>query len=162
MPAILHTSHIKSLALLHSGKVRDIYDIDDQHMLARRIEDQLDFSSPDDLLSWKQEERHIYLGRQSDIPKAELRRFDLLVHMFQLLNQKYNLGFQELRTELAQVAQEGFPEMEDLLQTLENCGTTECVEALLSALEGLKETILSPEKFEAREDIYYKRHICIY
>jgi phosphoribosylaminoimidazole-succinocarboxamide synthase len=29
----LHTSHIKSLPLLHKGKVRDIYDIDDKHML---------------------------------------------------------------------------------------------------------------------------------
>ncbi|VAW51057.1 Phosphoribosylaminoimidazole-succinocarboxamide synthase [hydrothermal vent metagenome] len=29
----LHTSHIKSLPLLHSGKVRDIYDIDEDHML---------------------------------------------------------------------------------------------------------------------------------
>jgi phosphoribosylaminoimidazole-succinocarboxamide synthase len=33
MPATLHTSHIKSLALLHNGKVRDIYDIDENHML---------------------------------------------------------------------------------------------------------------------------------
>ena len=33
MPATLHTSHIKSLALLHSGKVRDIYDIDEHYML---------------------------------------------------------------------------------------------------------------------------------
>jgi phosphoribosylaminoimidazole-succinocarboxamide synthase len=33
MPATLHSSHIKSLPLLHSGKVRDIYDIDDDHML---------------------------------------------------------------------------------------------------------------------------------
>ncbi len=33
MPATLHSSHIKSLPLLHSGKVRDIYDIDDQYML---------------------------------------------------------------------------------------------------------------------------------
>jgi len=33
MPVTLHTSHIKSLPLIHSGKVRDIYDIDDQHML---------------------------------------------------------------------------------------------------------------------------------
>ena len=29
----LHSSHIKSLPLLHKGKVRDIYDIDDDHML---------------------------------------------------------------------------------------------------------------------------------
>ena len=33
MPATLHSSHIKSLPLLHSGKVRDIYNIDDDHML---------------------------------------------------------------------------------------------------------------------------------
>ena len=33
MPTTLHTSHIKSLPLLHKGKVRDIYDIDENHML---------------------------------------------------------------------------------------------------------------------------------
>ena len=33
MPNALHTTHIKSLPLLHKGKVRDIYDIDDRHML---------------------------------------------------------------------------------------------------------------------------------
>ena len=29
----LHSSHISSLPLLHKGKVRDIYDIDENHML---------------------------------------------------------------------------------------------------------------------------------
>ena len=29
----LHSSQIKSLPLLHKGKVRDIYDIDEDHML---------------------------------------------------------------------------------------------------------------------------------
>lgn len=33
MSTTLHTSHIKSLPLLHSGKVRDIYDIDEHYML---------------------------------------------------------------------------------------------------------------------------------
>ena len=33
MPKALHTTNIKSLPLLHKGKVRDIYDIDDRHML---------------------------------------------------------------------------------------------------------------------------------
>jgi phosphoribosylaminoimidazole-succinocarboxamide synthase len=33
MSNALHTTHIKSLPLLHKGKVRDIYDIDDRHML---------------------------------------------------------------------------------------------------------------------------------
>ena len=33
MTSALHSSHIKSLPLLHTGKGRDIYDIDDDHML---------------------------------------------------------------------------------------------------------------------------------
>jgi pyruvate, orthophosphate dikinase len=135
--------------------------IDDQHKLAIRIHDELEFSVIEDLLAWKQEERQKYLAAQKDIAPAELRRFDLLVQMFQLLNQKYNLGFQELRSELEHAAQEGFPEMEDLLTTLENCGTAQCLDALLETLEGLKKIILSPETFEAREDIYYKRHIAV-
>ncbi len=135
--------------------------IDDQHKLAQRIHTDLEFSTSDDLLSWKQDERQKYLAAQTDIAPAELRRFDLLVHMYQLLNQKYNLGFQELRSELESAAQEGFPEMADLLFTLENCETVECVEALLETLEGLKETILSTDTFEAKEDIYYKRHIAV-
>ena len=33
MSKALHTTHIKSLPLLHKGKVRDIYEVDDQHLL---------------------------------------------------------------------------------------------------------------------------------
>jgi pyruvate,orthophosphate dikinase len=135
--------------------------IDDQHKLATRIHEEQAFSVIDDLLAWKQKERQEYLASQKDIFPAELRRFDLLVYMFQLLNQKYNLGFQELRSELEHAAQEGFPEMVDLLATLEDCETVQCVEALLETLEGLKKIILSSDTFEAKEDIYYKRHIAV-
>jgi len=135
--------------------------IDEQYVLAQRIYSELKLTDLKDLLSWKTKERQIYLSTQKDIAPSELRRFDLLVQMYQLLNQKYNLDFQELRSELEDAAQEGFPEMQDLLKTLENCETIECVEALLQTLEGLKRTILSPDKFEAKEDIYYKRHIAV-
>ncbi len=135
--------------------------IDDQHSLSQRICQQLQFQSMNDLLSWAREERQQYLEAQTDLPVAERRRFDLLVQMFKLLHQKYNLGFQELRSELQQAAQEGFPEMEKLLAELENCDTEGCLAALLNTLEGLKETILSKERFAAKEDIYYKRHIAV-
>ena len=135
--------------------------IDEQHILAKRIYANLEFDNIKDLLSWNRQDRQNYLSNQTDITPSELRRFDLLVQMFQLLNQKYNLDFQSLRSELEQAAQEGFPEMIDLLHTLENCETFECIEALLQTLEGLKRTILSEERFEAREDIYYKRHIAV-
>ena len=135
--------------------------VDEQHILAKRIYSNLQFDQIKDLLAWDSKDRQTYLNSQKDISPSELRRFDLLVQMFQLLNQKYNLDFQSLRSELEQAAQEGFPEMADLLETLENCETIECIEALLQTLEGLKRTILSKEKFEAKEDIYYKRHIAV-
>ena len=53
--------------------------IDDQHKLATRIHDELEFSVIEDLLAWKQEERQKYLAAQTDISSAELRRFDLLI-----------------------------------------------------------------------------------
>ena len=135
--------------------------VDEQHILSQRISQQLQFQGMNDLLSWKREERQQYLEAQTDLPVAERRRFDLLVQMFQLLHQKYNLGFQELRSELQQAVQEGFPEMEKLLAELENCDTEGCLTALLNTLEGLKKTILSTEHFAAKEDIYYKRHIAV-
>ena len=36
-----------------------------------------------------------------------------------------------------------------------------CLEALLDELEHLQKIILSAEKFEPKEEIYYKRHIAV-
>jgi len=135
--------------------------IDDQYRLAQRITEQLEFRSMQDILDWKTEDLKKFLSDQTDLASLELRRFELLVQMFKLLHRKYNLGFQELRSELLQAAQEGFPEMEGVLASLETCGTAGCLETLLKALEGLRDIILSPERFKAREDIYYKRHIAV-
>jgi pyruvate,orthophosphate dikinase len=135
--------------------------IDEQNRLAERIIEQLNFHSMQDILDWNNEDRKAFLTSLTDIDSLEIRRFELLVQMYKLLHRKYNLGFQELRTELLQASQEGFPEMEGLLAELETCGTIGCLEALLKTLEGLKDIILSPELFQAREDIYYKRHIAV-
>jgi len=135
--------------------------VDDQHRLARRIRDNLNFSSMQDLLGWEDRERRIYLSRQRDISATERKRFSLLVRMFKLLHQKYNLGLPELRTQLHHAAQTGFPEMDELLDVLEKGDTLQCLSALIDHLENLEEIILSPERFEPREEIYYKRHIAV-
>jgi pyruvate, orthophosphate dikinase len=135
--------------------------IDDQHILVNRIITDHEFRRMKEILEWDTQNCRAYLMEQTDLPKTELRRFELMLQMYKLLHQKYNLGFQEMRSELLQAAQEGFPEMEDLLADLENCDTYQCLEALLERLDVLKKTILSQEKFEAREDIYYKRHIAV-
>lgn len=135
--------------------------IDDQHALVNRIISDHEFRRIKEILEWDTGKCRAYLMAQTDLPRSELRRFELMLQMYKLLHQKYNLGFQEIRGELLQAAQEGFPEMDELLADLEICDTYQCLEALLDRLESLKKTILSPEKFNAREDIYYKRHIAV-
>jgi len=135
--------------------------VDDLHLLLGRIFELPDISAPEDLLAWDDGHRRSFLKKQNDIAPAEVRRFDLLVSMYKLLHQKYNLGYQELRQQLQQAANSGFPKMEQLLADLEICDTHQCLSALLDHLEELKEIILSEEKFEAKEDIYYKRHVAV-
>ncbi|BCO10165.1 phosphoenolpyruvate synthase/pyruvate phosphate dikinase [Desulfolithobacter dissulfuricans] len=135
--------------------------VDDMHRLTLRIRRELRFDSMQDLLQWQDQKRWSWLEQQQDIGAVERRRFELLVRMFKLLHQKYNLGMQELRNQLRHAARSGFPEMEDLLEILDNCDAYHCLDALLTHLERLKEIILSPERFEPREEIYYKRHIAV-
>jgi pyruvate,orthophosphate dikinase len=135
--------------------------VDELHALALRIRDELHFDDMKDILAWDRASRLAWLERQTDISVVERKRFELLVQMYKLLHQKYNLSLPELRNQLEQAAQAGFPEMGELLVVLEDCDTRDCLEALLDHLEQLKEIILSEEKFEPREEIYYKRHIAV-
>jgi len=135
--------------------------IDEQHRLINRVRKELDADTIQYFLKWDDQERHAYLERQQDISPGERRRFELLVKMLKLLHQKYNLGLQELRNQLHQAAQTGFPEMEALLKTLTDCDTYTCLGVLLNHLERLKEIILSTETFPPKEEIYHKRHIAV-
>ena len=135
--------------------------IDEQYELASRIYGELGFRSMSDLLEWDNDELRTFLDGQSDLSRDELRRFELLVHMYKLLHKKYNLGFRELRKDLLQSSREGFSEIKEMLDTLDESNPVGCLEVLLDSLESLKSTILSEETFEVREDIYHKRHIAV-
>ncbi|OKY75700.1 MAG: phosphoenolpyruvate synthase [Desulfobulbaceae bacterium DB1] len=135
--------------------------VDELHILTTRLFAVDHFTKESDLLQWDEEQIAHFLAQQKDVSVHELRRFELLVDMYRLLDLKYNLGFQELRRQLEQAASGGFPEMEQLLADLEICDTVQCLTALLDHLEQLKDIILSPKIFEAREDIYHKRHIAV-
>ncbi|HBI16326.1 MAG TPA: phosphoenolpyruvate synthase [Desulfobulbaceae bacterium] len=135
--------------------------IDEQHILANRIRNDLKITSVKDLLHWEDEDCRVYLDRQQDLSAVERRRYEMLVKMYKLLHQKYNLALQELRHQLHQAAQSGFPEMESLLDILEDSDTTTCLNEVLEHLEQLKEIILSKDKFTPKEEIYHKRHIAV-
>ncbi len=144
--------------VLPDVKKRGVF-INDMHKLMQRVFELPGMEEIPDLLEWKDKIRSRYLEKQYDIAESEKIRFDQLVRMYKMLYNKYNLGYQEMRHQLKEAVNSGFPEMEQLLADLEICDTYQCLDALLTHLEGLKEIILSKERFEAKEDIYYKRHI---
>lgn len=136
--------------------------VDDLHTLMDRV---LTNGGPvktiEELLTWDDTRRDTWLAAQPDLRPEEVRRFTLLIEMYRLCHQKYNLGVEEIRHQLHLAADTGFPEMEQLLEDLEICDPFQCLDALLDTLERLEETIQSPVAFEAKEDIYYKRHIAV-
>lgn len=146
--------------VLSEVKTQGVF-IDDMHKILQRAFELPGMDEIVDLLEWKNKVRARQLAEQQDIAESEKNRFDQLVQMYKLLYNKYNLGYQEMRHQLKEAINSGFPEMEQLLADLEICDTFQCLDALLTHLEGLQEIILSKEQFEAKEDIYYKRHIAV-
>lgn len=135
--------------------------VDSQFILSERFWNVMGVKEVSDIIGINEEDIQEFLGAQKDLSAQERRRYELLIQMYKLLNKKYKLGFAQLRQEISRALNDGFPEMEQLLDDLDHTDTEQCLESLLTALEGLKEIILSEEKFEAREDIYYKRHIAV-
>ncbi len=94
-----------------------------------------------------------------EVQETEKKRVSLLIKIYRLIDQKYNLGIREIASHLHEASRWGFEGLDSLLRVIERNNPEECLEHILTYLEKLKEIILSPQKFEAREDIYRKRHI---
>ncbi len=135
--------------------------VDDQHTLALRIKKELRFTRMSQILEWPDDERQQFLDAQQDLAEVERRRFSLLVRMYKLLHLKYHLSLPEIQSQLHQAIGSGFPELAELLAILEENNPFHCLEGLLSQLEHLRRVILSAERFEPKEEIYYKRHIAV-
>ncbi len=135
--------------------------VDQLHRLTKRIFQLSKIKREEDLLLLDTKRLDGFLNLQIDLSENERNRFRLLVEMYKLLDQKYNLGFQEIRHQLEEAVNSGFPELQPLLEDLALCDTFQCLNSLLTHLEKLKGIILSNETFEAREDIFHKRHIAV-
>ncbi|MGI9569307.1 MAG: PEP/pyruvate-binding domain-containing protein, partial [Desulfobulbia bacterium] len=81
--------------------------VDNQVVIAERVIREFDLGLVDDVLDIPYDSLEHFLAQQKDIGQEECRRFFLLVRMFKLTYKKYNLGFQELRSELEMAGKEG-------------------------------------------------------
>ncbi|WP_022852754.1 PEP/pyruvate-binding domain-containing protein [Thermodesulfatator atlanticus] len=132
--------------------------IDPVHEILVAFWQKANISKFQDLLPLKEEEiEQILAGINA--PEKEKRRVFLLIKMYQLEVQKYGFDLYELKSYLEQSKAWGFEGVDKLLEALEKGSRNEKLEALLDYLEYLQGIILSPQKFNPREDIYFKRHI---
>jgi len=135
--------------------------IDEVHLILQKILAQKRFTGEKDLLRLTESETETLMAGMNLVSEAEKNRVALLLKIYRLVNQKYNLGFQEINYHLQEASRWGFEGLDEIQKTLERNNTRECLDHLLSYLEELKKIIISPERFEAREDIYRKRHIAV-
>lgn len=115
----------------------------------------------DALLSIQDEQLSRLLSEVNDVPLHEKRRVELLIRMYQLETFKYKLGMQEIRRHLEEAKRWGFEGLERVIGVLDLGDPEQCLDVILDELDSLEKIILSPERFEAREDVYYKRHIAV-
>lgn len=116
---------------------------------------------PDDLSRMKEERLESLLGDMGEVAASDKERVKLAVIFYQLLYHKYNLDFVEMDNYLVRLDEGGFPEVSKIRDALAEEDLKKKLNKLLECLEFLKSLILSPVSYEAREEIYKKRHFAL-
>ncbi len=93
------------------------------------------------------------------VPQSEKERGYLAVKLYQLLHRKYRLSPRNIVDELGRVGAMGLPNAATLIEVLNEGDTYQRLDEILNYLQELRKIILSPERYEALEDISRKRHI---
>lgn len=131
--------HFRDLGELLNSVLKDYNSIDDLIL------------SPIDLITSK-------LNAQNGSHQIKSKLI-LAIRLYQLLYSKYRINYCELEQFLKETIYLGLPDGSYLAEIFAEDSLQKKIEALLDYLEELKGIILSPQKFEAFEDIAHKRHI---
>ena len=118
-------------------------------------------SLPKDLLSVPEKKLNRLLDNAPPVTERDKTRASLLIELYKLLHQKYNLDFIEISNYLDKLQSEAFPDINKLKSAFEEEDVKKKILMLLDYLGQLKKLILSPEQYEIKEDIYNKRHFTI-
>jgi pyruvate,orthophosphate dikinase len=112
-----------------------------------------------DLLGLEEKDFHALVQAVPGVAQSEKERAYLAVKLYRLLNRKYRLSPQNIVDELRRVDSMGLPKADALIAVLNEGDTYQRLDETLNYLQALKIIILSPERYEAVEDIWRKRHI---
>ncbi len=116
---------------------------------------------PDGFLTLSGDSIQQLLSGFTEVSDIDLERFEHAIHLYKLLNQKYNLDYLELESYLSQLKTEALPDLNRLEEALAEPDYKKRLFMILDYLEQIKSIIQSDKSYEIREDIYKKRHITI-
>jgi pyruvate, orthophosphate dikinase len=135
--------------------------VDGVHLIVRRLFETAGINEIQDLLVVNDDRIDKAVKGLKGYSSDDLERVKLAISFYKLLHRKYTLDFLEIDDYLAQLHPGEFPNINDLRNALAGSDTRNKLFNLLSYLERLKESVLSKDKFEIREDIYHKRHFTV-
>ncbi len=111
------------------------------------------------LLNLSEDDIHALIKNIPDVSEKEKKRAYLSIKFYQLLYKKYRLDPQDIVDQLRYAQGLGLPNTDSLISILKEGRIFQRLEGILDYLQLLKDIILSPERYEAVEDIFRKRHI---
>ncbi|MBF0628890.1 MAG: phosphoenolpyruvate synthase [Magnetococcales bacterium] len=136
---------------------------DGVHQVTRQLFQAMAIDDPASLLTLPLDEIERVIAETPAAPAGERRRVFLLIRLYRLLDHKYHPSRHGVLALVQKAAESGIDGMDRLIEVLEADESRDDVQlnALLSAMESLKQVILSRETFPALEEIYQKRHIAV-
>ncbi|RLB41713.1 MAG: pyruvate, phosphate dikinase [Deltaproteobacteria bacterium] len=135
--------------------------IDGVHTLLNKLYQVEGIKSVGDLLYVDESRLRKRLGETAGVSSVDYDRLEMAVTLYKLLCQKYRVMFTEMESYLSQLQGTGLPDLSELQDALAETSKPKKLLRLLLYLEKLKQIILAPRGFEAREDIYRKRHFTV-
>ena len=135
--------------------------IDGVHDLINKVYEVEDIKSVKDLLRVDETGMREKLWEVTGVSSVDYERLAMAIRFYKLLCQKYQVVFTEMETYLSQLQATGLPDLSELQDALSETSKRKKLLRLLMYLEKLKQIILAPRGFEAREDIYRKRHFTV-
>ena len=113
------------------------------------------------LLEWDEGTIAKETGKAGGVPEREKERARLMIRFYQLLYKKYFHQHIDILRDLEVSVLPDRRQIASLRRSLAGKDHQKSLSIVLAMLAALKEKILSPQKTDAFENIYYKRHIAV-
>lgn len=135
--------------------------IDDINTIFNALFEDKRIQKAPDILSITEDALHALINNVPNVSQRDRRRAYLAITYYKVLFQKYRLNVHNIKEHLNNAQRLGLPNAASLISVLDTGTVSQRLESILDYLKLLKDIVLSPERYEAVENIFRKRHIAV-